>query len=53
MQALAGLHDAGVDQLLVVFAHGLEQRLVFGLDARFAVLGRFHQNHDAHDLSPC
>ena len=47
LQSFAGLHDAGLDQLFVVLAHGFE-KFSRGHDPRFAVLRRLHQNHNAH-----
>ncbi|MNY62070.1 hypothetical protein D3C86_1988300 [compost metagenome] len=50
VQAVAGLHDAGVDQFLVEFPHCLHQ-LSRGHDAIFAALGGFYKNDNTHDLS--
>src|SRR5215813_9653228 len=47
LQALAGLHDAGLDQLLVEVPH-LGQRLMGRQHTRLGILGRFHDHHDSH-----
>ena len=51
LQPVARQHDAGRHQLLVELAHRLEQ-LGRRHAARFAVLGRLHENHDTHGASP-
>ena len=49
LQAVGGQQDAGLDQLLVVLAHGLEQ-LGRGHHARFGTLVRLDDDHDSHSV---
>jgi hypothetical protein len=54
METLAGQHHAGIGQLLVVFAHGLEKFLVRH-HTGFRVLVRLDNHHESHVylLSSC
>jgi hypothetical protein len=47
MKTLAGEHDAGVRQLLVVLAH-VSQDLGIRHGAGFRFLARLHDDHDSH-----
>ena len=52
VQALAGQHDAGLHQLLVVLAHRRQQLLVSGITPGFRFLARLHDHHDSHSVAP-
>src|ERR1700682_3725970 len=55
LEAVGDEHDAGIDQLLIISAHRLEQlgRLGRGEKALFAVVGSLHEHNHTHRLSPC
>src|ERR1700676_1683012 len=55
LEAVGGAQDAGIAKLVIKSAHRLHRlhRLGRGEKALFAVVGRLHQHHYTHRLSPC